>query len=435
MVDHTLDNSPTANPLANGSRGLKIALWVVGGILFVAGSYGVYLRLAHGHLDANYGSIVTWGLWVAAYTFLIGLSAGAFLVSSLVYVFNVRRFERVGPLAVFTSLVTLALALFAIAFDLGHVGHAWHIIVHPNLYSPMAWIVWLYLVYFLLLVVELWFLLRRDLIAGSTERTWRGRIYRVLTLGSRATTEASLARDRLVVRVLASLGVPIAILFHGGVGSLFGVVAARPHWHSGLFPILFLLSALVSGGALLIVVSVIFQAGWTRNRDTILSLGRLVLSLLLLDILFQLSEFLIAYRGGVPGEIAGLNVVTAGPYWWVFWGWQVAIGTVVPLVLLASPTRSDPRLVAVAAFLIAAGLFGMRLNIVVPGLAVEEIRGLTTAVASARVNAAYFPSLMEWLVTAWIVGLGMLLFGLGERLLPRRSEADISDGGLERVRV
>lgn len=418
-MDRNLDSAPTAD----SSRGLKIALWVVGGALFAVGSFGVYERLAHGHLDANYGSIVTWGLWVASYTFLIGLSAGAFLVSSMVYVFNVRRFERIGPLAVFTSLVTLALALFAIAFDLGHVSRAWHVLAFPNFYSPMAWIVWLYLIYFLLLVTELWFLQRRNLIIGSAEPTWRGRVYRILTLGSRTLSEASLARDRLVVRVLASIGVPLAVLFHGGVGSLFGVVAARPHWHSGLFPILFLLSALVSGGALLIVVSVIFQAGWNRNRDTILALGRLVLILLLLDILFQLSEFLIAYRGGIPGEIAGLDVVTAGPYWWVFWGWQVAVGTLVPLVLLASPTRRNPRLVGLAALLIAAGLFGMRLNIVVPGLAVEEIHGLTTAVASARVNAAYFPSLMEWLVTAWIVGLGMLLFGLGERLLPRETDS------------
>jgi molybdopterin-containing oxidoreductase family membrane subunit len=209
------------------------------------------------------------------------------------------------------------------------------------------------------------------------------------------------------------------VLFHGGVGTLFGVVAARPHWHSGLFPIMFLVSALVSGGALLIVVALIFQSGRKRNRDTVLTLGKVVLGLLLLDVLFQVSDILIAYRGGIPGEIAGLSVVTSGPYWWVFWIWQIGIGTLIPLLLLTLPaTRRNPIAVAAAALLIVVGLFGMRLNIVVPGLAVEEIRGLTTAVASVRVQASYFPSLMEWLVTAWIIGLGLLLFGVGEKLLP-----------------
>jgi len=415
MVSTTLEASP---PPAH-YKWLKRALLGFGAVLFVVGSFGVYQRFAHGHLDANYGSIVPWGLWVAAYTFFIGLSAGAFLVSSLVYVFNVRRFERIGRLALFTSLVTLVLALFGISFDLGHMERAWNVLVHPNFYSPMAWIVWLYIVYFVILVVELWFLLRRDLIAGAAQPGRRAGLYRVLALGSRATSEASGARDRLVVRVLATIGVPVAVLFHGGVGTLFGVVAARPHWHSGLFPIMFLVSALVSGGALLIVVALIFQSGRKRNRDTVLTLGKVVLGLLLLDVLFQVSDILIAYRGGIPGEIAGLSVVTSGPYWWVFWIWQIGIGTLIPLLLLTLPaTRRNPIAVAAAALLIVVGLFGMRLNIVVPGLAVEEIRGLTTAVASVRVQASYFPSLMEWLVTAWIIGLGLLLFGVGEKLLP-----------------
>jgi molybdopterin-containing oxidoreductase family membrane subunit len=72
--------------------------------------------------------------------------------------------------------------------------------------------------------------------------------------------------------------------------------------------------------------------------------------------------------------------------------------------------------------LIAAGLFGLRLNIVIPGLAVEEIQGLSSAIASPRTNPYYFPSLPEFLLTAGIVGLGLLIFGVGEKLLPAGKE-------------
>lgn len=401
------------------ATGLKRIFWITGAVLFAIGLLGWYDRLVHGHLHANYGSVVTWGLWVAAYIYFIGLSAGSFLISSLVYVFNMKRFERIGRLAVFTAVVTLLLALLSVWADLGHMLRAWYVLAYANFKSPMAWMIWLYSTYFALLVVELWFLLRRDMVAGMGAPGFKGSAYRLLALGSRDLSEATAARDRRVVRALATIGVPVAIMFHGGVGALFGVVAARPHWHSGMFPILFLLSALVSGGALLTVIAAIFQDGWTRNRDTVLTLGQMVLGLLLLDVLFQISEMLVAFYGGIPGHVEGLKLVMGGPFWWVFWGWQLALGTLIPILLLALPTRRDPRWVSLAGLLIALGFLGVRLNIVVPGLAAEEIKGLSTAIASARMTTHYVPSTSEWLLTTGVVGLGLLLFGLGELLLPK----------------
>ena len=409
------------------ASGLKRLFWVVGVALFAAGLVGWWDRLAHGHLSANYGSVVTWGLWVAAYIYFIGLSAGSFLISSLVYVFGVKRFERIGRLAVFTAVVTLFLALLSIWADLGHMGRAWHVMVYANFKSPMAWMIWLYSAYFLLLVAELWFLLRRDLVLGAGAPGFRGTLYGALALGARDASDATAARDRRVVRALATVGVPVAIMFHGGVGALFGVVAARPHWHSGMFPILFLLSALVSGGALLIVVAAVFQDGWRRNRDTVLALGQMVLGLLLLDVLFQISEMLVAFYGGIPGHITGLKLVIAGPFWWVFWGWQIVLGTLLPVAMLALPTRRDPRWVSLAGLLIAVGFLGVRLNIVIPGLAAEEIKGLSTAIASARMATNYVPSPSEWLLTFGVVGLGLLLFGFGELLLPKEPEKEVGD--------
>ena len=397
---------------------LKKIFWIIASVLFLLGLYGWYARLYHGHTHANYGNIVTWGLWVAAYIYFIGLSAGSFLVSSMVYVFNYKKFEPIGRLSVFTALITLLMALLSIWTDLGHMGRAWHVMVYPNFKSPMAWMIFLYSAYMVLLFAEIYFLLRYDFVKGANQSTLKGKLYKLLALRSTDASERSRLRDKKIVKVLATIGIPVAIFFHGGVGALFGIVAARPHWHSGLFPILFLLSALVSGGALLIFVSSIFQDGWIKNKRIVVELGQLVLVLLLLDVLFQISEFLIAFRGGIPGHVAGWEIVISGPYAWVFWGWQGFIGTLIPILLLIFPTRKSPQWVALAGVLIAAGIFGLRLNIVIPGLAVEEIKGLTNAVFSSRVDLYYFPSLSEWLLTFWIIGFGMILFGLGENYLP-----------------
>jgi molybdopterin-containing oxidoreductase family membrane subunit len=175
---------------------------------------------------------------------------------------------------------------------------------------------------------------------------------------------------------------------------------------------------LVSGGALLTLAAGIFQHGWNRNRETVIALGQLVLGMLILDVLFQISEYLVAFRGGIPGHVEGMKIVLSGPYWWVFWVWQVGIGTIAPMLLLSMPTRKNPGWVALAALLITVGFFGLRLNIVIPALAAEELTGLAEAIASPRLSAVYLPSLSEWLLTAGVVGFGLLLFGFGEMLLP-----------------
>ncbi|WP_322797460.1 NrfD/PsrC family molybdoenzyme membrane anchor subunit [Tepidiforma sp.] len=404
-------------------RLLKSAFWAVGIILILIGSWAWIDRFLNADKNANYGSIVPWGLWVAAYIYFIGLSAGSFLVSSLVYVFNIKRFESIGRLALYSAVVTLLLALLSISADLGHPFRAWHVLVYPNFRSPMAWMIWLYSAYFILLILELWFVLRHDLVVGSRRPGWRGRLYRILVFGSNDDSPATRASDRQVVRFLATIGVPLAVMFHGGVGSLFGVVASRPAWHGGLFPILFLVSALVSGGALLVLVSAIFQDGLRRNRQVVLDLAGLVLALLAFDLLLQISETLVGFYGNEPDRVENLRLIYGGPYWWVFWVWQLALGTLVPIVLLASPwTRRNPVAAALACGLIAIGFLAVRLNIVIPGLADEQLEGITQAFNSTRIATDYVPSLMEFTFTAGIIGIGLVLFGLGEWFLPRSQE-------------
>ncbi len=400
-------------------KALKSAFWATGIILILIGSWAWIDRFINDDKNTNYGSIVPWGLWVAAYIYFIGLSAGSFLVSSLVFAFRIKRFEPIGRLALFTALVTLLLAVLSISADLGHTFRAWHVQVYPNFASPMAWMIWLYTAYAGLVMLELWFVFRHDFVTGAGQGGPRGALYKVLSLGSRETSEEALASDRQIVRILAIVGVPLVLMFNGGVGSLFAVVAARPAWSGGLFPLLFIVSAMASGAALVALVSALFQDGLRRNRDTVIALGSLALALLLVDVFLQASEMLVGFYGNEPDKIANLGLVFSGPYWWVFWFWQLGLGTIVPLAILTLPSRREPHLVAAACGLIVIGFLALRLNIVIPGLADEQLLGLTQAFDSPRMTTDYVPSLMEFTFTAGIVGIGFLLFGIGEWLLPR----------------
>ncbi len=411
--------------MSNNNKGLKLAYSVVVLIMLIIGAVGLYWRLTTGHRMAGYGQLIVWGLWVAMYIYFIGLSAGAFLISALVYAFGVERFRPIARLALFTALVSLLVALLHIWFDLGHMGRFYEVYTRPNFLSMMAWMVWLYTAYFLLLVAELWFDARQDLVRWAEKPGWAGRLSRLLSLGSKDLSEAGRARDEKVTRVLGVIGVPLAVMFHGGVGALFGVVSARPAWHSGLFPLIFLVAALASGGGLLMAVYAFLapDRGTPEHRRLVEDLGKLVLGLVLLDALFTFAEYSIALYGSIPGDVAPLLAAMTGPFWYVFWIGQIGLGLVVPVILLSwKRTRQSPGWAGVAGLAVVLAFVGVRLNIVIPPLSVPEIKGLVEAVPSPRMTTLYVPTAMEWFLSIGIIGLGIALFALGYNLLPLKPQ-------------
>ena len=407
------------------NKGLTVAYWVVVVLMLAVGAVGWYWRVTFGHKMANYGELIVWGLWVAMYIYFIGLSAGAFLISALVYAFGVERFRPIARLALFTALIALLMALLHIWFDLGHMARFYEVYTRPHFYSMMAWMVWLYTAYFVLLLFEFWYETRQDFIRWGKKSGLTGTLSKLLALGSKDLSPESRARDMKVVKILGSIGVPLAIMFHGGVGALFGVISARPAWHSGLYPLLFLVSALVSGGGLLTAIYAFIapNRGTPEHRSLVSDLGKLVLGLVLLDVIFTFAEYSIALYGSIPGDVAPLLQVMTGPFWYVFWIGQVGLGMVVPIILLTiKSTKNNAFWVGVAGLAIVVAFVGVRLNIVIPPLSVPELKGLTEAVPSPRMTTQYVPSTMEWFLSVGIVGVGMALYALGYSLLPVKPE-------------
>ncbi|MBI5288742.1 MAG: polysulfide reductase NrfD, partial [Chloroflexi bacterium] len=392
---------------------------IVWAIAFGAGVVGVFLRLTTGHELANYGSYVPWGLWVAAYVYFSGLSAGAFLISTLVYVGRVRRLEPVAKLGLLTALITLLMGLMMIWFDLGHGERAWEVFVYGNRASMMAWMIWLYTAYMLVLIAANWFAFRADLAEIARGRSLRARAATLLTLGRTGTGDLARERDARTLRVLAIIGIPVVIAFNGGSGALFGVLAARPFWNASIFPIASIVGALASGTALLAFISAFTspQRNAASHGDLMWFMGRLVLGLTAVYLLLEFAEFSIGIYGDVPTETEPYMEILTGPYWWVFWFVHVGVGAALPLCLLLTRPRSVP-LIGAAGGLVAATFIAVRLNIVIPGLVVPQLEGIDEAFVDGRLTFEYFPSTMEWLVLLFVVSAGVAMFYAGSKLLP-----------------
>jgi molybdopterin-containing oxidoreductase family membrane subunit len=411
------------------ATGLRVAVWVMVILGLFAGTYGLIDRIQFGHLHAGYGSYVPWGLWVAGYIYLIGLSAGAFLLSTLVYVFRIKVFESIGKLALLIALTTLLGALFLIWIDLGHPLRAWRLIFHTNFGSVMGWMVWLYSAYFILLLIELWIAMRHDFALQRGLPGIRGAVARFMLFGKTYIEKDLLERDAWKLRILGSIGIPLAIAFHGSVGAIFGVVGARPYWHSGMTPIMFLVGALASGGALLTFIAAAWRPRRSRaaSNEIVTLLGRITLGLVLFDALLEWAEYSVAMWNAVPTEISSVQLILFGPYWWVFWFVHLGLGIIVPVILLIFKGQNR-ILTGIAGGLVAITFLAVRLNIVVPGLAVEEIKGLEEAFRGPGLTVEYFPSVTEWLLFIWALAMAALVFLIGLRILPVVKRDYVSGG-------
>src|SRR3990172_2967806 len=117
---------------AEETMSLKRIFYALGGLALLVGLWGFYDRFVNGHQNMAYGSYVVWGLWVAMYLFFVGISAGAFMLATLDYLFEIPLFKGTGKAALWGALVTLPAGLVSIGLDLGHLERIWKVYFQTN---------------------------------------------------------------------------------------------------------------------------------------------------------------------------------------------------------------------------------------------------------------------------------------------------------------
>ncbi|NOZ22520.1 MAG: polysulfide reductase NrfD [Planctomycetes bacterium] len=385
----------------------------------IVGAVALIYRFANGLIVTNLTQLVPWGLWVSLYIYFVGLSAGSFLISSLVYVFHVKRFEEAGRMAVFQALVCLIVGCAMILLDLGHPERMWRVIANWNRTSVLAWEAVFYSIYILILLAELYLLLREGFMAQAKELGVKGYVGRVLALGKESLSDNEKKNAARRLTVLGIIGIPVAFGVHGGTGALFAVIKARAIWYTGLFPVVFLVSALVSGGGLLTFLMAFFTKAGKKNPGLIRSLAVLTAGVLCFDLFLLLVEALVTFYGGIPEHVEAYIQIFTGQYAFVFWGFQIFLGAVVPLFIVLHPkTKTHVTWLGIGGLLIVIGIVGVRLNIIIPPLIQPEFPHLPEAYHHVRWLRGYFPSLLEWLTSIGVISLGVWAFVVGKWLLP-----------------
>jgi Ni/Fe-hydrogenase subunit HybB-like protein len=306
------------------------------------------------------------------YPYLTGLVAGAFILASLARVFNVKEVQPTYRLSLLTALAFLIAAPLPLLGHLGHPERAYEILMTPNTRSAMAMFGFVYLWYLMMvLLLEIWFDFRKDLVVWSRGKTgFLASFRRLLTLGVTDLSPAALRFDSRAGKVITIIGIPSAFLLHGYVGFIFGSIKANPWWSSVLMPVVFLFSAIVSGIALMLVIY--FFSTMLRSRPVDMAcmdkLGAFLLYALIVDFSLEMLDF-------TQRLYEAEESITIVPLVTLF----LVAPTVRKRGFLKVPDEFRRLLYFVVAVLIQIGIFSTRWNVVIGGqLFSKSLRGLTT---------------------------------------------------------
>ena len=315
---------------------------------------------------------VHWSLMIVLYPYITGIVAGAFIVSSLYHVFHVKALRPIARFSLLFALAFLACATLPLLNHLGHPERAFNMMLTPNPSSAMAGFGYIYSAYAVVLLLEILFIYRPTLVRLAEESTGlRRTLYSILAIGSDNVSERALALDRKIIAFLAGIGIPMACVLHGYVGFIFGGVKANPLWATPLMPVIFLLSACVSGIAGIVLAYMVIKRG-DVDMACIRTCVKYLWGFFILDFVFEMLEvFSHAYMATHHWET--LHTLLWGPLFHSYWVGQVLVFSVVPFFLLGilSLVRlgdgAVKLLAAVVSGMILVQVLLMRWNVVIGG--------------------------------------------------------------------
>ena len=328
-----------------------------------------------------------WGLLIVIYPYVTGLVAGAFILASLVKVFDVKELQPTYRMSLLTALAFLFVAPLPLLAHLGHPEKSFEIFLTPNTSSAMAMFGFVYAWYLMaVLLLEIWFDYRKDLIVwanhGKGLMKW---IHRFISLFSKDISEAALRFDKKSVKMVTLIGIPSAFLLHGYVGFIFGSVKANPWWSSVLMPIVFLFSAIVSGIALVLLIYMVITPLRSKEIDMkcLDKLASYLFYIMIIDFSLEILDFI--HRTYEAEEsIKILAELVSGRLFVSLVVIQLLMGMIIPLGSIAAvkffqvPSELRKSIYFVSAILVQIGIFSTRWNVVIGGqLFSKSFRGLT----------------------------------------------------------
>ncbi|MEA5018907.1 MAG: NrfD/PsrC family molybdoenzyme membrane anchor subunit [Gordonibacter sp.] len=391
--------SPQAPAAKFGGKGLNVGI-VVAAVVTIAGIALWVMQLTGGLVQTGMRNMDSWGLYITCFMFLVGLSAGGLIISSVPRAFGMKGFGGISKVAVWSSICCTVLAIGFVVVDLGQPLRLWELFVYSNLGSPLMWDIVVLGTYLILSIVYLWATLRAE--AGKV--------------------------SDVALRAISVIALVCAVLVHSVTAWIFGLQQAHEFWHTALLAPWFVSSALVCGVALvLVVVIALRKVGYMElDQSHIVKLTKMLGAFILVDLYFFGCDLLTsAFPGGSGAEVvAMLTTGSLAPFFWV-----EIIGCAVAAVICFAPKLRTNPLIVIASLLAIVGIFCKRVQLLVGGFQIPNldyagpmtpytVTNWSDGMAGAFQGMVYWPTSLEFGLVIGMFGLGALMMLVGLKYLP-----------------
>jgi molybdopterin-containing oxidoreductase family membrane subunit len=353
----------------------------------------VYLRqFQEGLTITGMSRDVTWGFYIAQFTFLVGIAASAVMVVLPYYLHDWKEFGKITALGEFVAIAAVIMCMLFILVDMGQPARILNVFLYPSPRSMMFW----------------------DTIALSGYLLLNVVISRI-TLHS----ERNGQQPPGWIRPVIMLSIPWAISIHTVTAFLYSGLSARPFWMTAVLAPRFLASAFASGPALLILLVLALKklTGFDPGREPLRKLALIVTYALCAHVFLVLMELFTVFYGGVPEHLSHFRFLLFGGGSLMLWEWASILLGLASMVFLINPRmrKNETCLIFCCIALFISIWIEKGLAMIVTGFVPSPLGRFT----------AYRPTVPELLISAGVYGIGAFLITVFFRIFTKTKSAEV----------
>jgi molybdopterin-containing oxidoreductase family membrane subunit len=391
-------------------------LWLGLGAVVSAGIFAYYWQLTRGLGVTGMNRPIYWGVYITNFVFFIGLAHSGTFISAILRLAGQEWRKPLTRAAEAVTLFSLPFGVTSILIDLGRPDRVLNIIFHGRFQSPLLWDITAVSLYLLSSVVFFYLSLLPD-IALCRDRlidkpAWQRRMYQILALGWQGRSE-QYHRLEKVLDGMAIFMAMVVVTVHTVVSWVFGMTI-QPGWHSPLIGPFFLLGAIFSGTAAVVIVLAILRRVYRLENalpiDLFNSLRKLLIVFTLGWLYMMIAEFLTIFYGNIPEEMEVFWQKFTGDFSAIFWVMTILV-FIIPLFIFLFKGKNSVGWMVTASILVNIGMWLERFVVIIP----TESR---PRLLYELVKGSYTPTWIEWTITASLFAGLILIYAVFTRFFP-----------------
>ena len=357
-------------------------LAILGGVITL-GALVYLLQLFLGLRVTDLSRDVSWGFYIAQFTYLVGVAASAVMLVLPAYFHHYKKFKKMIILGEFMAIAAVVMCMLFIVVDMGQPQRVLNVILHPTPNSVMFWDMTVLTGYLLLNVVIGWVTLEAERHQVDPPKWIKFFIY---------------------------LSIFWAFSIHTVTAFLYAGIPGRHYWLTAIMAARFLSSAFCSGPAILLLLAFLLKrlTGFDAGKEAVQTLAKIIAYAMGINVFFYCLEVFTAFYSQIPGHMHPMVALFSGhdghSLWVNAWMWTAVVLGLVSLLLIAMPsTRDNEKILPFTLIiLVAATWIDKGLGLLIGGFTPNSFEQITV----------YSPSIAELAIGIGVYGIGALVLSL-----------------------